>query len=178
MDAQTKLVPSYRVGKRVPEIAYGLMADLRERIVGRPTIITDGYGPYYEAVRDAFGRDHVDFAMLVKTVREGRKPVREGYSPGRVVTCKAYPVFGNVPEQLISTSLIERQNLSVRTGMRRLTRLSLGFSKKLENLVAATALHFANYNLCRTHSSIRMTPAMAAGLTSSIWETSQLLPLQ
>ena len=175
MDADTKLVPSYRIGKRLPVMAYGLMADLRERLVGRPTIITDGLEAYLDAVERAFGRD-VRFAQLVKTVREVRKPVLEGYVPAIVVTCDPRPVTGYINPSLISTSLIERQNLTMRMSIRRLTRLTNAFSKKLDNLKAAVALHFAHYNFCRIHGSLRVTPAMAAGILASPWELETLLP--
>ena len=175
MDADTKLVPTFLVGKRATEVAHELMANLRDRISGRPTIITDGFDPYLQAVEVAFGND-VDFVQLIKTVTEGKKPVREGYIPAVVVRCDKRPITGKPQSDLISTSLIERQNLTVRTFMKRLNRLSLAFSKKLDNLKAATALHFAYYNLVRSHSSIRMSPAMAADITNDFWEVGDLLP--
>ncbi len=176
MEAETKLIPSWQIGKRVPEIAYGLMVDLADRMNGgRPTIITDGYGPYLDAVDAAFGVN-VDFAQLVKVVSEIRKPAQEGYMPATVVRCYKMVVTGRPPRRQISTSLIERQNLTVRMSMRRLTRLTNAFSKKLDNLKAATALHFAHYNLCRIHKTIRVTPAMAAGISDSIWEPADLIP--
>ena len=174
MDADTKLVPCYQVGKRIPEIANGFMLNLRERLVGRPTIITDGFDPYPWAVEMAFGQD-VRYAQLIKTVSENRRPVREGYTPAQVVRCHKRPVYGHPDPALISTSLIERQNLTMRMSMRRLTRLCNGFSKKLDNLKAATALHFAHYDLVRIHRSLRVTPAMAAGIVSSVWEIGDLL---
>ena len=176
MDANTKLVPSYRIGKRVPEVAYGLMMDLRERISGRPQIITDGFKPYQEAVRAAF-RGNVDFAQLIKVVREiGSHGLhREGYSPGKVVSCYPTPVIGKPNQRDISTSLIERQNLTIRMSMRRLTRLTNAFSKKLDNLKAAVALHFAYYNFCRIHKTLRTTPAMAANITGTVWEIGDIL---
>lgn len=181
MDAKTKLVPCFQVGKRCPEVAFGIMAELRERLVGRPQIITDGFGPYFDAVADAFGatpfNDIVDYAQLVKTVKERWRPAREGYAPGAVVQCAKYPIFGNPDPGAISTSLIERQNLTIRMSMRRLTRLTNAFSKKLENLKAAAALHFAHYNFCRFHKTLRATPAMAAGVTPGAWEIARLLPV-
>ncbi len=174
MDASTKLVPSFRVGKRIPEVAYGIMVDLAERIVGRPTVITDGFGPYLDAVDAAFGVE-VDFAQLVKVVSEIRRPVREGYIPATVVRCTKERVTGRVSVDRISTSYIERQNLTMRMSMRRLTRLTNAFSKKLENLKAATALHFAHYNFCRVHRTLQVTPAMAAGIVNTVWEIGDLL---
>ena len=143
--------------------------------MGRPTIITDGFDPYVWAVEQAFGRD-VRFARLIKTVSEVRRFTREGYPPAQVVRCDKRPVYGHPDPALISTSLIERQILTMRMSMRRLTRLCNGFSKKLDNLKAATALHFANYNFCRIHGRLRVTPAMAAGLVFSIWEIDELIP--
>jgi len=178
MEAQTKLVPSWQIGKRVPEVAYGLLADLKERLNGngdRATIITDGFGPYLDAVYGAFGTN-VNFAQLIKVVSEDRRPAREGYIPAIVVRCDKTVVTGRPHESQISTSLIERQNLTLRTSMKRLARLTLSFSKKLDNLKAATALHFAYYNLCRIHRTIRVTPAMAAGLVNSVWEIGDLIP--
>ena len=115
--------------------------------------------------------------MLVKAVREIRKPVREGYGPGKVVTCRKYPIAGKPDPARISTSYIERQNLTLRMSMRRLTRLTNAFSKKLENLKAATALHFAHYNFCPVHGSLRVTPAMAAGVVDQLWTMEALLDL-
>ena len=176
MEAQTKLIPSWRVGKRVPVLAYGLMVDLADRMNGgRPTIITDGYGAYIDAVDAAFGVN-VDFAQLIKVVSEVRKATREGYIPATVVRCDKVPLTGRPDPRLISTSLIERQNLTVRMSMRRLTRLTNAFSKKLDNLKAAAALHFAHYNFCRIHGSLQVTPAMAAGIVSGIWDIPDLLP--
>ena len=119
----------------------------------------------------------MDFAQLIKVVSEVRKPAREGYIPATVVRCAKMTVTGRPDPRLISTSLIERQNLSVRMSMRRLTRLTNAFSKKLDNLKAAAALHFAHYNLCRIHSSLRVTPAMAAGVTNRLWEIEDIARL-
>ena len=155
-------------------LANGLMVDLHDRIIGAPTIITDGFNPYLEAVERAFG-DDCRFAQLIKTVSEIRRPVREGYIPATVVRCDKRPVSGYIPPRDISTSLIERQNLTMRMSMRRLTRLTNGFSKKLDNLKAAVALHFAHYNFCRIDKSLRMTPALAAGVADTLWEIEDLL---
>ena len=175
MEAETKLIPSWRVGKRAPELAYGLMVDLADRMNGgRPTIITDGFVPYLDAVDSAFGVD-VDFAQLVKVVSEVRKPAREGYIPATVVRCDKMTVTGRPDPRQISTSLIERQNMTVRMSMRRLTRLTNAFSKKLDNLKAAVALHFAHYNFCRVHGTLRVTPTMAAGVSDRIWDIGELL---
>jgi len=177
MDRQTKLVLSYRVGKRVNELAYGLISDVQERVVGKPTIITDGWTAYFDATAQIFGRDGCNFAQLVKIVKDQkRKAAREGYAVASVVNCRKYPIFGDVDLKDISTSRIERQNWTLRTHMRRLTRLSNGFSRKLENLKAAVALHYCAYNFCKVHKSLRMTPAMAAKVSASIWDIGTLLP--
>jgi len=177
MDADTKLVISHQVGKRELHMAFGLIVDLKEWVQGRPTIITDGLVLYFDAVHYTYGRFGVDFAQLIKVVREGKpKAVREGYSPAKVVTCTPFPIFGNPDPARISTSYIERQNLTVRMSMRHFARLSNAFSKKLDNLKAATALHFAHYNFCRVHKTLRCTPAMAAGVTDTVWAISDLLP--
>ena len=114
--------------------------------------------------------------MLIKTVSEISRRIREGYAPAQVVRCDKRPITGHPDPALISTSLIERQNLTMRMHMRRLTRLTNAFSKKLDNLKAATALHFTHYNLCRVHKTLRVMPAMAAGLAAEIWEIEALLP--
>ena len=174
MDRDTKLVPCFRIGKRTTEVAFGLMDDLHERIAGRPKIITDGFSEYVPAVLMTF-HDNVDFAQLIKAVREPRRPVREGYAPAAVVRCTKRPIVADLDPAEISTSLIERQNLTIRMSMRRLTRLTNAFSKKLDNLKTAAALHFAYYNFCRVHSTLRMTPVMAAGISDAIWDFELLL---
>jgi IS1 family transposase len=172
MDSETKLIPSYRIGKRNAENAWHFMQDLSARVAGRFQLTTDGFRPYYPAVEDAFGTD-VDYAMLVKMYGETEPDTR--YSPGEIVNARPIPVSGNPKPWLISTSHIERQNLTIRMQLRRFTRLTNAFSKKLENLKAACALHFAWYNFCRVHSSLRVTPAMAAAVTESIWPIEVLL---
>jgi hypothetical protein len=167
------LVLSHSIGKRTPETTQAFMLDLRERIIGRPTIITDGFGPYLDAVPLAFGRN-VDFGMLVKSYSEGRKPVREGYMPATVVKCDPRPIIGNPGR--ITTSHIERFNLTTRMCVRRMARLTNAFSKRLENLKAAIALHIAYYNFCRIHKTLRVTPAMQAGLASTAWGIEELFP--
>jgi len=176
MDGTTKLVISHRVGKRELLLAKGLMVDVRQRVTGHPLIVTDGLVFYFDAVQQYFGRFGCDFAQLVKVVKEGGARIHEGYTTPKLVTCKPYPLFGNPDRVKISTSYIERQNWTIRTFMRRLTRLSNGFSRKLENLKAATALHFAHYNFCRVHTSLRVTPAMEANVTDHVWGVEALLP--
>jgi len=173
MDSETKLVPSFRIGKRNAANAWYFVQDLQSRLANRVQLTRDGFRPYKDAVDDAFGMD-VDYAMLVKMYSDsGQADTR--YSPGEIVESRPIPITGNPKLHLISTSHIERQNLTIRMQLRRFTRLTNAFSKKLENLKAALSLHFAWYNFCRVHSSLRITPAMASGVTNHIWEFRDLL---
>jgi IS1 family transposase len=173
IDPQTKLVPTYFTGKRTAENAYAFMRDLHSRLSNRVQISTDGLQAYVYAVEDAFGAD-VDFGQVVKFY--DAEPIGPGrYSPPKVSGQEKTVVTGNPDEKLISTSLVERQNLTMRMQMRRFTRLTNGFSKKLDNLKAAVALHFAHYNLVRIHRSLRVTPAMAAGVESKLWTLQELV---
>ena len=167
MDSETKLVPCFRVGKRNSANTWYFVQDLSQRISGRPQITTDGFRPYVPAVEDAFGAN-VDYAMLVKIYGEPDESDKR-YSPGEIVETRPIPISGEPKPWLISTSHIERQNLTMRMQLRRFTRLTNAFSKKLENLKAALALHFAWYNFCRVHSTLRVTPAMAAGIAEHVW---------
>ena len=173
MDSETKLVPSFRIGKRNAANTWHFVRDLQSRLAGRVQLTSDGFRPYVDAVDSAFGAD-VDYAMLVKLYsNSGQADTR--YSPGEIVDARPIPIMGNPKPRLISTSHIERQNLTIRMQLRRFTRLTNAFSKKLENLKAALALHFAWYNFCRIHSSLRTTPAMEAGISDSVWELSDLI---
>lgn len=171
MDATSKLIPSYLVGKRTVENAKHLMRDLAYRVNGKISLTTDGWGHYIPAVESAFG-DRVNFAQLVK-VYSGDESTRERYSPSEFI--RAYPTQITGKSERISTSHIERQNLTLRMQLRRLTRLTNAFSKKLVNLKAALALHFAHYNFVRVHRSLRVTPAMQAGVTDHVWTWNELL---
>jgi len=173
MDSETKLVPSFLVGKRSAENAYWLMKDLEFRLASRVQLTTDGFRPYLNAVDDTFGTS-IDYAMLVKTYA-GDEDNRERYSPEEIVDARPVPVMGKPKPQYISTSHVERQNLTVRMQLRRFTRLTNAFSKKLENLKAALALYFAWYNFCRVHSTLRVTPAMSAGIADHVWELSEVI---
>ena len=173
MDSESKLIPSFFVGKRSASSAWQFVQDLKMRLANRVQLTTDGFRPYLPAVEDAFGAD-VDYAMLIKTYQENGESDKR-YSPGEFVNALPIPVTGDPKPNLISTSHIERQNLTIRMQLRRFTRLTNAFSKKLENLKAALALHFCWYNFCRIHSSLRVTPAMAAGISQSVWSVSQLL---
>jgi IS1 family transposase len=174
IDSETKLIPSFLVGKRNAANAYWLMKDLESRLATRVQLTTDGFRPYVNAVDGAFGMN-VDFAMLVK-VYSGDETTRERYSPSEIVEAIPIPVMGRPEAHRISTSHVERQNLTVRMHLRRFTRLTNAFSKKLENMKAALSLYFAWYNFCRIHSSLRVTPAMASGIASEVWSPSMLLP--
>ena len=147
--------------------------DLQARLATRVQLTSDGFRPYKDAVDDAFGMD-ADYAMLVKVYSSsGQADTR--YSPGEIVDVRTIPITGNPKPCLISTSHIERQNLTIRMQLRRFTRLTNAFSKKLENLKAALSLHFAWYNFCRVHASLRVTPAMQAGICDRVWHISQLI---
>lgn len=176
IDGDTKLIPSFYVGKRHREDTREFLWDLYNRIDGKTQITTDGLHHYTEGVPDAFGLD-VDFAQLVKLFGDygqfDRPEAR--YSPPRIAEVISKIRSGDPDPDHISTSYVERQNLTMRMAIRRFTRLTNAFSKKLANLKAAVALHFAYYNFCRVHSSIRVTPAMEAGITDHIWTIAELL---
>jgi len=164
------------VGKRSTENTEALAMDLRARIVNRPQITSDGYTPYPGAVEAAFGRD-VDFAQLTKKyVSDSSLPdAAHRYSPGHVSGIQKDVIRGMPDPEKISTSYVERFNLSSRMQMRRCTQLTNGFSKKLENHRAAVALWVSFYNLCRVHETLRCTPAMALGVTDHIWTIAELV---
>ena len=176
MDADTKLVISHLIGKRDAATAFYMISDLKERLAYRVQLTTDGFRPYLSAVEDNFGAD-IDYAMLVKVYgteqREAGAP--EWYGPPRVVAAMPTPITGRPHPRYISTSYIERQNLTIRMQMRRMTRLTNAFSKKWENLWAAYCLWFAYYNFCRIHQTLRVTPAMEAGITDHVWDLAELL---
>jgi len=173
IDADTKLIPAYRVGKRDAYNTHAFVADLASRMRNRVQISTDGLGFYIAAVESAFGVE-VDYARVVKSYEAD--PIGPGrYSPPKVASVEKAALIGNPDLRTASTSFIERQNLTMRMGIRRMTRLTNAFSKKLRNHRAATALHFAHYNLVRRHQATRVTPAMAAGVTNEMWSMEQLL---
>ena len=178
IDADSKLVVSYAVGDRDAETARDFMFDLADLLAGRVQLTTDGFGAYLKAVGDAFAAD-VDYAQLIKLFGEptGQKGHECKYSPAECSGTIKQPVFGKPDPARVSTSHVERQNLTMRMGMRRFTRLTNAFSKKVENHAYAVALHFMYYNFCRTHQSLRMPPAMAAGLAKRPWEVADLVAL-
>lgn len=167
IDAESKLIVSYFVGDRSGDSAINLMDDLRARLANRVQLTTDGHKAYLEAVEGAFGGE-VDYAQLVKLY--GPTITAPGrYSPAECIGAKKITVEGDPDRKHVSTSYVERQNLTMRMSMRRFTRLTNGFSKKLENHVHALALYFAFYNFVRIHKSLKVTPAMAAGVTDRLW---------
>jgi hypothetical protein len=173
LDSDSKLIPSYIVGKRSLNNAYAFIKDLSSRLDNRVQLSSDSLKAYIDAVEIAFGAD-VDYGQIVKTYEA--EPIGPGrYSPPNVISVERIVISGNPEPSKISTSHVERQNLTMRMQMRRLTRLTNAFSKKLENLKAAVALHFAHYNFVRIHSSLRITPPMAAGVTDHLWSISDLL---
>jgi len=174
IDSETKLIPCFVVGKRNAANCYWLMKDLESSLATRVQLTSDGFRPYVDAVDATFGTN-VDYAMLVKTY-SGDESNRERYSPSDIVNAVPIPVMGAPKLSRISTSHVERQNLTVRMTQRRFTRLTNAFSKKLENMKAALSLHFAWYNFCRVHTTLRVTPAMSAGITESAWSLELLLP--
>lgn len=173
LDPDTKLVPVFVVGKRDSATTFRFVQELRNRLVTRIQMSTDAFRPYVEAVESAFGAD-IDYAQLTK-VYEAENPGPGRYSPPKVTGVQVTEIAGRPEPSKICTSYVERNNLTIRMQLRRFTRLTNRFSKKLENLKAALALHFAWYNFCRIHSSLRVTPAMAAGITDRVWEVRELL---
>jgi len=175
MDADTKLAISWLVGDRGAASAYALMDDLASRLAHRIQLTTDGHKVYAEAVESAFWQG-IDYAMLIKVYGADRDK-EATYSPAQCVGTRTVKVLGVPNEKHISTSYVERQNLTMRMSMRRFTRLTNGFSKKIENHAQAVALHFMYYNFVRIHQTLRVTPAMAAGISSKAWEVEDLIAL-
>lgn len=173
MDSETKLVPSFLVGKRNYNNAHSLMSDLKYRIPQKFQLSTDSFTPYFNAVDNVFGID-VDYGQVHKVYGEENNGEKR-YSPAQIKEVIIRPLIGEPKRKRISTSHIERQNLTMRMSMRRFTRLTNAFSKKLENLRCAVALHFYHYNLMRIHSSLRVTPAMEARVTNRLWNWNDLL---
>jgi IS1 family transposase len=175
IDADTKLIPSFLMGQRDPETARSFMEDLAGRLANRVQLTSDGLKIYLKAVKAAFG-DDIDYAMLVKIYgnnAEGQKR----YSPAECIGIKKETIKGRPNPEHVSTSYIERQNLTLRMGNRRFTRLTNAFSKKVENHAASLAIHYMHYNFVRIHQTLRVTPAMAAGVTQTLWSIEDIVRL-
>jgi len=172
IDADTKLVPSFMVGNRDGQSARMFIDDLASRLRTRIQLTTDGLKVYVNAVEDAFGAD-IDYAVLHKVYESTQEETR--YSPARCIGCERKAVQGQPDPDHISTSYVERQNLTMRMHMRRFTRLTNGFSKKVENHAYQVALHFMHYNFAKVHKTLRVTPAMEAGITDHVWTIEEMI---
>ena len=177
LDADSKLIISYEVGDRSAESATEFMYDLRPRLANRVQLTTDGHNAYFEAVEGAFGGD-VDYAQLVKLYgsTEGEENEKR-YSPAKCTGIRKRKIEGSPDPADVSTSYVERHNLTMRMGMRRFTRLTNAFSKKLENHLHMLSLYFVHYNFCRVHKSLRMSPAMAAGVSDTLHDMEWIVGL-
>lgn len=175
IDADSRLVLSWYIGRRDAPAATVFVRDIAGRLAQRVQLTTDGNRVYLEAVERAFGQD-IDYAMLQKLF--GPDPERGGrYSPPKCIGVQTDKIQGNPTREHVNTSYVERQNLTMRMSMRRFTRLTNAFSKKVENLAHAIALHFMYYNFCRRHQTLGMTPAMASGLTDHEWSVDEIVAL-
>lgn len=173
IDADNKLCVTWLVGDREIQTGRAFIVDLASRLANRIQLTSDGHGTYLKCIPQTFGED-VDFAMLVKTYGTEAGVHAGRYSPA---VCKKTAISGDPDPDHISTSFVERQNLTMRMSMRRFTRLTNGFSKKLANLIHAVALHFMYYNFCRVHQTLKTTPAVAAGVADHIWDVEELVGL-
>jgi transposase-like protein/IS1 family transposase len=173
IERHSKLVLNFALGRRSRATCDVFIEGLRQATRGNFQITTDGFAPYVNSISDTLA-DRVDFAQLIKVYQAGTGEEHR-YSPAEVSSVEVVPVLGNPDPERICTSIVERQNLTIRMSMRRLTRLTNGFSKKWNNLWAAYCLHFAYYNFCRIHKSLRVTPAMEAGIADHVWMLSELL---
>lgn len=176
IDADTKLIVSYFIGGREIADARAVMDDLKSRVSNRIQLTTDGHRAYWQAVEGAFGGD-VDYAQLVKIYGPTSTDAQRRYSPPACIGARKHVIAGNPDEDHVSTSYVERQNLTMRMHMRRFTRLTNAFSKKIENHAAAVALHMMYYNFVRVHQTLRMSPAQAAGVTDKLWSVEDLVAM-
>ncbi len=175
LDADTKLIVSWMVGDRTTDTAKLFVADLASRLANRVQITSDGHRAYLEAIDAAFGTD-VDYAQLVKIygqTSEGQKR----YSPPECIGCERHKVTGKPDKKHISTSFVERQNLNIRMGLRRFTRLTNAFSKKIDNHIHGLSIYFMHYNFVRIHQTLRVTPAMAAGVSQKLWSMEDVVAM-
>jgi IS1 family transposase len=173
--ADTKLVPCWLVADRGAEAAHEFMANLAGRLTHRVQLTTDGHRAYLDAVEGAFGAD-VDYAQLVKLYGESPEGQKR-YSPAECVGTRKQAINGSPEKRHVSTSYVERQNLTMRMSMRRFTRLTNAFSKKVENLAHAVSLHYMHYNFVRIHKTLRVTPAMAAGVADRLWSVQDIVEM-
>jgi IS1 family transposase len=177
MDADTKLCVSYMLGLRDGGYAAEFMQDVASRLANRVQLTTDGHKAYMDAVEDTFAGE-IDYAQLIKMYGPDLAGKSAGrYSPPAIVGCESHVMAGTPDLQHVSTSYVERQNLTMRMSMRRFTRLTNAFSKKAENLAFNLALHYMHYNFCRVHQTLRVTPAMEAGIADHVWEIEELVAL-
>ena len=176
LDADTKLMISFWLGDRSLNTAYDFMHDVAERLAGRIQLTTDGNRVYIEAVESAF-QDEIDYAMLRKLYGADPEAPEARYSPAKCVGCEMKKISGNPDPKHVSTSYVERANLTMRMSMRRFTRLTNAFSKKLENHAAMVALFFMYYNFARVHQTLRVTPAMEAGISDHVWSIEEIVAL-
>ena len=174
--ADTKLCISYLLGKRDADYAQVFINDLESRLANRVQLTTDGHRSYLDVVAVAFGGG-VDYGMLVKHYGPGTVTDQRRYSPSEFISAEKRSMIGSPDPAHISTSFVERQNSTMRMGMRRFTRLTNGFSKKIENLEHAVSLHFMHYNFARIHKTLRVTPAMAAGVSDHVWSIQEIAKL-
>jgi IS1 family transposase len=174
IDAETKLVPCWYVGRRDGHCAYEFIKDLSDRLAHRVQITTDGFKAYLNPIEEVFGTD-VDYAMLIKVY--GGEQTETRYSPAECLGTMKERIMGNPDPDLVSTSYVERQNLTMRMCMRRFTRLTNAHSKKIENHIHAISLHYMYYNFARIHSTLRCSPAMAAGVSNALWSIEDIVAL-
>jgi IS1 family transposase len=175
IDAESKLIVSWLIGDRSADSASLLMRDLASRLRYRVQLTTDGHRAYLTAVEEAFGAD-IDYSQLIKIYGNAGEPDTK-YSPGECIGCKQERIIGKPNPLDISTSYVERQNLTMRMSIRRFTRLTNAFSKKLENHAAAVAIHFMHYNFARIHKTLRVTPAMEAGVSDHVWSAEEIIEM-
>ncbi len=175
IDPDTKLVPCWYIGRRHASDAYHFMSDLKGRLANRVQLTADGHVAYLRGVTESFG-DDVDYAQLQK-IYGSPKDAEKRYSPAVCMGARKAIISGNPDYRHVSTSYVERQNLTMRMSMRRFTRLTNAFSKKLENLEHAVALHYMHYNFCRIHQTLRVTPAMEVGITDHVWSLDEVITL-
>jgi IS1 family transposase len=175
IDADTKLVPAWMVGTRDGAAATAFMQDVASRMANRVQLTTDGHKAYLNAVEDAFGAN-VDYAQLVKLYGPNEQPDTRD-SPAQCIGTDLRHITGSPDPKHVSTSYVERQNLTMRMGMRRFTRLTNAFSKKVENLASALSIHYMYYNFCRKHQTLGTTPAVAAGVADHVWHPSEVVAL-